>query len=326
MVTKENIIEKLLQNSGKITPEDSMKIQKIIREYPYFQQAYVFQTLYLKNNHSFYKSILQETAARTTDRRRLYEIMEVDNKKKPEKKIEKKAVETTENAITHAEIPNKIKAKSTTEIKETPKIEKQLKKKTKKKLIKKKKKTKKKKKKTKTKKKKTPKKKKQQKKKTKEKLNKASGRENKTAGSKQTQENRAQTDDDKADPEKHYFHSETTRFVPENEQKLSYLEWLQQLNSPKKTKKSEIFDAIDKFLKERPKIVPQRDKSVEPPDIIEKSIEERQTLMTETLANLYIKQKKYHKAIQAFKILSLKYPKKSSYFANRIKELKQKLK
>ena len=290
MVTKENIIEKLLQNSGKITPEDSMKIQKIIREYPYFQQAYVFQTLYLKNNHSFYKSILQETAARTTDRRRLYEIMEVDNKKKPEKKIEKKAVETTENAITHAEIPNKIKAKSTTEIKETPKIEKQLKKK------------------------------------TKEKLNKASGRENKTAGSKQTQENRAQTDDDKADPEKHYFHSETTRFVPENEQKLSYLEWLQQLNSPKKTKKSEIFDAIDKFLKERPKIVPQRDKSVEPPDIIEKSIEERQTLMTETLANLYIKQKKYHKAIQAFKILSLKYPKKSSYFANRIKELKQKLK
>ena len=290
MVTKENIIEKLLQNSGKITPEDSMKIQKIIREYPYFQQAYVFQTLYLKNNHSFYKSILQETAARTTDRRRLYEIMEVDNKKKPEKKIEKKAVETTENAITHAEIPNKIKAKSTTEIKETPKIEKQLKKK------------------------------------TKEKLNKASGRENKTAGSKQTQENRAQTDDDKADPEKHYFHSETTRFVPENKQKLSYLEWLQQLNSPKKTKKSEIFDAIDKFLKERPKIVPQRDKSVEPPDIIEKSIEERQTLMTETLANLYIKQKKYHKAIQAFKILSLKYPKKSSYFANRIKELKQKLK
>ncbi len=45
--------------------------------------------------------------------------------------------------------------------------------------------------------------------------------------------------------------------------------------------------------------------------------------MTETLAKLYLEQKKYKKAIQAYKILSLKYPEKSSFFADRIKAVKQ---
>jgi len=106
------------------------------------------------------------------------------------------------------------------------------------------------------------------------------------------------------------------------DKKMSYLDWLSHINSDKKQKNTEIFDAIDAFLKNKPKIVPVKNKSFKAPAIIEKSIEEKQMLMTETLANLYVKQKKYDKAIQAFKILSLKYPKKSSYFANRISALK----
>jgi hypothetical protein len=43
--------------------------------------------------------------------------------------------------------------------------------------------------------------------------------------------------------------------------------------------------------------------------------------MTETLAHVYLEQKKYTKAITAFRILSLKYPKKSSFFANQIEEI-----
>ncbi len=114
--------------------------------------------------------------------------------------------------------------------------------------------------------------------------------------------------------------------------KMSYSEWLKFINqsgvSPKnKTKKQDpIFELIDRFIKEKPKIVPKRNYSAPPPESVIKSVEEKQMLMTETLANLYIKQKKYDKAIQAFKILSLKYPKKSSYFANRIQELKKQLK
>ncbi len=116
------------------------------------------------------------------------------------------------------------------------------------------------------------------------------------------------------------------RSTPPQTQKLSYIEWLKQLNrSPKKSIDKNI-ELIDKFLKERPKIIPIKDKTIKPPEIIEQSVVEKQMLMTETLANLYVKQKKYDKAIQAFRILSLKYPKKSSYFANQIKEIKQNLK
>jgi hypothetical protein len=40
--------------------------------------------------------------------------------------------------------------------------------------------------------------------------------------------------------------------------------------------------------------------------------------MTETLARVYLEQKKISKAIQAYEILILKYPEKSSFFADRI--------
>jgi len=45
--------------------------------------------------------------------------------------------------------------------------------------------------------------------------------------------------------------------------------------------------------------------------------------MTETLAHVYLEQKKYEKAITAFHILSLKYPEKSSFFANQIEEIEK---
>ena len=45
--------------------------------------------------------------------------------------------------------------------------------------------------------------------------------------------------------------------------------------------------------------------------------------MTETLARVYLEQKKYKNAIQAYKILSLKYPEKSSFFADRIKAVEK---
>ena len=46
-------------------------------------------------------------------------------------------------------------------------------------------------------------------------------------------------------------------------------------------------------------------------------------LMTETLAKLLVKQKKYKKAISAYKILSLKYPEKNVFFAGQIQKLKK---
>jgi len=44
--------------------------------------------------------------------------------------------------------------------------------------------------------------------------------------------------------------------------------------------------------------------------------------MTETLAKVYFKQKKYSEAIKAYEILCLKYPEKISLFADQIKTIK----
>jgi tetratricopeptide (TPR) repeat protein len=85
----------------------------------------------------------------------------------------------------------------------------------------------------------------------------------------------------------------------------------------KKTKKTEL---IDKFIENNPKITPARDlvdiqlKPIEIPDTTH--------LMTETLARVYLEQKKYQKAIQAYEILILKYPEKSIFFADRIQNIK----
>ncbi len=46
-------------------------------------------------------------------------------------------------------------------------------------------------------------------------------------------------------------------------------------------------------------------------------------LMTETLAQIYIQQTYYDKAIEAYRKLSLKYPKKNTYFASQIEKIKK---
>ena len=50
---------------------------------------------------------------------------------------------------------------------------------------------------------------------------------------------------------------------------------------------------------------------------------EKTDFLGETLAKIYVKQKKYEKALQIIQKLSLQYPEKSAYFALRIKELEK---
>tara|TARA_B100000902_G_C27231445_1_gene875033 strand:- start:731 stop:1261 length:531 start_codon:yes stop_codon:yes gene_type:complete len=59
---------------------------------------------------------------------------------------------------------------------------------------------------------------------------------------------------------------------------------------------------------------------------IKKSTQDNDYLTTETLAKIYVDQGHYKRAIQAYEILCLKYPKKSSFFANQIKKIKNKIK
>ncbi|WP_281237829.1 MULTISPECIES: tetratricopeptide repeat protein [Flavobacterium] len=85
-----------------------------------------------------------------------------------------------------------------------------------------------------------------------------------------------------------------------------------------KKKKAEL---IDKFIETSPKIPPIKPGVVFTPNL-DLNKEDNSYLMTETLAKVYLEQKKYQKAIQAYEILILKYPEKSSFFADRIKDIK----
>ncbi len=58
-------------------------------------------------------------------------------------------------------------------------------------------------------------------------------------------------------------------------------------------------------------------------EVFDKSVSENDELITETLAMIYLEQKKYDKALDAFRKLSLKYPEKSIYFATRIEEIEK---
>jgi hypothetical protein len=85
--------------------------------------------------------------------------------------------------------------------------------------------------------------------------------------------------------------------------------------------KKKKFDLIDKFIQTNPKIVPNE--NIKKISIKESLTFDQNELMTATLAKVYLEQKKYKKAIQAYKILSLKYPEKSSFFADRIKSVEK---
>ncbi len=85
-----------------------------------------------------------------------------------------------------------------------------------------------------------------------------------------------------------------------------------------KKKKAEL---IDKFIETSPKIPPIKPGIVFTPNL-DLNKDDNSYLMTETLAKVYLEQKKYQKAIQAYEILILKYPEKSSFFVDRIKDIK----
>ena len=78
---------------------------------------------------------------------------------------------------------------------------------------------------------------------------------------------------------------------------------------------------IDKFIENSPKIPPVKH-GVPSTVSFDLNASDNSYLMTETLARVYLEQKKYQKAIQAYEILILKYPEKSSFFADRIKDIK----
>ena len=106
--------------------------------------------------------------------------------------------------------------------------------------------------------------------------------------------------------------------------RLNFLQWISLTEKSFEKRKFGVNSKkVESFIENNPKIKRLDKKPVSETDfnIVLKNSFSPEELMTETLARIFIKQKKFDKAIQAFKILSLKYPEKNTLFADEIDKL-----
>ncbi|WP_445712920.1 tetratricopeptide repeat protein [Flavobacterium sp.] len=253
----------LLNKPETINEKQTIALENVVLQYPYFQAARALHLKGLYNQESFrYNYELKKTAAYTTDRTILFEFITSDNFKSIQQEkideIQRSLLDIEVHHIEEVIVLPEIETIATPE--ETPIVE------------------------------------------------------------SITETSVEKLEIGKPLPftptERHSFQEwlQLTKISPivrENEEKIIQ-------NDSEKQKKLEI---IDKFIEANPKIAPVKENTKIPANI-SKSVEEPTHLMTETLAKVYLEQKKYLKAIQAYEILILKYPEKSSFFADRINEIK----
>ncbi len=294
----------LLQNPEKVvTPIQTKQLEDILEEYPYFQAARALQLKGLRNLNSFkYNSALKTTAAYTTDRDILFDFITSKDflQNSIANSISGRVSPSPEHDVTSNEAePVHKKSISFIEVSEDKPLPQDLKDANQilnPKLFKSK----------------DP------------RIDKAFAKEKKKA--------EKELEIGKPLPftkhEKHSFSEwlQLTSYKPIQRNPSSKKEGVSDTNNDPPLKKEDLkkkkFELIDRFIENNPKIVPAAQKAFKI-DIRESLKLDKDELMTETLAKVYLEQKKYKKAIQAFKILSLKYPEKSGFFADRIKAVKK---
>ncbi|GEL09732.1 hypothetical protein SAMN05192550_1257 [Flavobacterium glycines] len=265
----------LINNPNTITEKQTLALEKVLDEFPYFQSARALRLKGLYNESSFkYNSALKVTAAHTTDRAVLFDFISSDDFNAIQKELfKKKATELLSiNVIDSIEIiPHKLESVTNTFETETNDSE-------------------------------------------------DIQAINETVG----------TAEEKLELGKPLEFSKNETH--------SFQEWLQlsriqpiirdsETTNSTTTSKSEDISKkkkeaiIDKFIQSNPKI-PAIKPGTPSNFNIDINKDDTTSLMTETLAKVYLEQKKYQKAIQAYEILILKYPEKSSFFADRIADIK----
>jgi len=293
----------LMNKPDAVNDKHTVVLDKIVQEFPYFQSA---RALYLKglyNQNSFkYNHVLKVTAAHTVDRSVLFDFISSDNFIAVQKELyDQKLAEILNIIVKDSEIVvvdpkpepkvNTLEQSILTSIKEaTPQTEVSI--------------------------------------------------ETETTVAEIPQEEIPETPAALAPDSEEAQKLEIGKPLPfTRDEKHSFQEWLQlsrikpierettipqtTISSEEDSEKQKKNQLIDRFIETSPKIPPvNRDVPLPQSIIFEPSKADNSYLMTETLARVYLEQKKYPKAIQAYEILILKYPEKSSFFADRILDIK----
>ncbi len=118
------------------------------------------------------------------------------------------------------------------------------------------------------------------------------------------------------------------------ERKLRLAKMFADQEQPEKTKqkpkeqnhKSQV-ELIEKFIQNEPRFDKKKgvieDNEYIQEDLATKHLKSKDEFITETLAELLMKQQKYARAIDIYEKLSLKFPEKRTYFASQIQKIKE---
>jgi hypothetical protein len=286
----------ILQNSNTIlSPKQTRELEDIIEEYPYFQAARALHLKGLKNLDSYqYNNALKVTAAHTTDRDVLFDYItsqEFVQNNIADAIAGRGSKLEEQNAVSEAVEPNP-NAESMLAVSDEPALPQNLKD--------------------------------------------AEQILNPELFESKSSEEKPELHIQKEQPSESETDLKLGKPIPfTKKEKHSFTEWLQltsttdepeaeesEDNVMEELERKKKFELLDRFIENNPKIVPKETPNLKL-DIKDSTKFDKNELMTETLAKVYLEQKKYKKAIQAFKILSLKYPEKSGFFADQIQAVKK---